>query len=246
MKSHGLDMIGNIHAEELSSLPTWVSTDERRIIYVAGSLYIGGSSNWEEIIVSNETQTLSNKTITSASNSLTVSGSDIIAGSLSAAIIGNQDVSNTELSHINGLAAPPLVTDSTAGRVLRMGRMEAWYHSASPTISIYFYDVFNGYGTSGAEGIAPGGSSSGFELSADGTKITLNDTLITDTPVAALGWITSDYTTYHDYRSQVDAIAGGIQFKVRIGGYAGSGNWSTILDSYGYNIVVDLIYITNG
>ena len=52
MKSHGLDMIGNLHLEDVTSLPTWSASDERRLVYESTNqiLYYGGNSGWDRFI----------------------------------------------------------------------------------------------------------------------------------------------------------------------------------------------------
>jgi len=135
MKSHGLDMIGNIKLEVVTTLPIWTSTDERRLVYATdtGLIYYGDGTGWKIVVGTDSTQTLTNKTITSSENTLTLDGSDIVAGSITdaninvsanikgtklldntipdakimngvnASKIGNLNVNNTELSLLNGI-----------------------------------------------------------------------------------------------------------------------------------------------
>jgi len=94
MKNHGADMIGNLHLEELTTLPSWTAADERRLIYVADEelLYYGGSSDWEQVIVSNESQTLTNKTIDGANNTFSnINGSVLVDDSIPSAKIVSTD-----------------------------------------------------------------------------------------------------------------------------------------------------------
>lgn len=48
MEFHGVDMTGQIHVEELSTLASWTSSDKRRIVYVTDEdcYYIGGNTEW--------------------------------------------------------------------------------------------------------------------------------------------------------------------------------------------------------
>jgi len=50
MKYYGVDMQGKFHGEEIATLPTWISSDERRIIYVADEdkYYYGTGTAWKE------------------------------------------------------------------------------------------------------------------------------------------------------------------------------------------------------
>lgn len=56
MRSHGLDMIGNLLLEVESTLPTWTSADARRLIYESTNelLYYGGSAEWIQVLSDNE------------------------------------------------------------------------------------------------------------------------------------------------------------------------------------------------
>ncbi len=50
MDNHGITMSGKFINQKTSTLPTWVSTDEGRLIYVEDEdkLYYGSDSMWKE------------------------------------------------------------------------------------------------------------------------------------------------------------------------------------------------------
>jgi len=52
MENYGIDMKGNIQIENVSTLPAWTSSDERRMIYVAydDRIYYGSGSKWERVL----------------------------------------------------------------------------------------------------------------------------------------------------------------------------------------------------
>ena len=50
MEHHGINNIGKFINQKLSSLPTWVSSDEGRQIYLTnGSLWVGTDTEWVDI-----------------------------------------------------------------------------------------------------------------------------------------------------------------------------------------------------
>ena len=55
MENYGIDMKGKIQVENVSTLPAWASTDERRVIYVADEdkLYYGSNSEWVAVLDNN-------------------------------------------------------------------------------------------------------------------------------------------------------------------------------------------------
>lgn len=52
MENYGIDMKGNIQMENVSTLPSWTSADERRVIYVADEdkTYYGSGTRWEHMV----------------------------------------------------------------------------------------------------------------------------------------------------------------------------------------------------
>jgi len=50
MKFHGIDMRGKFVVQRLSTIPTFVSTDKGRLIYVEDEdeFYFGGTSEWKK------------------------------------------------------------------------------------------------------------------------------------------------------------------------------------------------------
>jgi len=49
-KFYGVDMQGKLWIEEVSSLPTWIANDERRLLYFNDRLYLGTSTKLTAII----------------------------------------------------------------------------------------------------------------------------------------------------------------------------------------------------
>lgn len=52
MDYHGIDMKGAFFAESLTTLPTWTSADERRLVYIEDveSFYFGTDSAWSRVL----------------------------------------------------------------------------------------------------------------------------------------------------------------------------------------------------
>jgi hypothetical protein len=48
---HEIDMTGKFYAQEVDALPTWTSSDKRRLLYLntTGVYYVGGNTDWEAI-----------------------------------------------------------------------------------------------------------------------------------------------------------------------------------------------------
>lgn len=51
MEAHGLNLKGKFYIQEISVLPTWTSTDERRILYCSAdsSYYVGTNLGWDKL-----------------------------------------------------------------------------------------------------------------------------------------------------------------------------------------------------
>jgi hypothetical protein len=57
LKFHGIDAIGKILVQRVSTLPTWTSADEGRVLYdlTSKGLYYGSDSQWESSLVLTDT-----------------------------------------------------------------------------------------------------------------------------------------------------------------------------------------------
>ena len=77
-------MKGKFWVEEVDALPTWTSTDKRRIIYYNNNYYVGGSNDWQMITIGGSDAYISAITDDTHSGDLSPSGDNVInLGSIS-------------------------------------------------------------------------------------------------------------------------------------------------------------------
>lgn len=114
---HEIDMVGKIWVEEVTSLPVWSASDERRLVYYNDNYYVGSSSGWE--------------TLTTGGNGayISASGSDLHAGTIRPETDNTYDLgsANKRYSSVYAVSFEGITTTATYADLAEKYTMDKEY-----------------------------------------------------------------------------------------------------------------------